>query len=138
MSQAQDTASQPTEPKSPFVHIGGADKVRAIVDRFYDLMDQDLAYAELRRMHEPDLGPMRDSLTGFLTAWLGGPRDWFEKRPGACVMSLHAHIEVSHETARQWIQAMSRALADEAVDPALRGRINEAFAHMAAGMAGRG
>ena len=132
-----DTETAAAPAATPFLALGGAPGVRGIVDRFYDLMDQEPAFGALRRLHEPDLSPMRDSRTGFLTAWLGGPRDWFATRPGACVMSLHANIEVSPETARQWIQAMSRALADQGVDPALRSRINEAFAHMAAGMAGR-
>ena len=53
--------------------IGGASAVRAFVDRFYDLMEGEPAYAALRALHAPDLGPMRESLAGFLTAWLGGP-----------------------------------------------------------------
>lgn len=123
-------------PTTPFETIGGAAAVRGFVDRFYDLMDTDPAYAALRALHAPDLAPMRDSLAGFLTAWLGGPRDWFEQRPGACIMSAHAKIPVTAETARQWTDAMARALADSPIDPGLVVRINEAFARMAQGMAG--
>ena len=62
-----------TRPRTAFDLVGGARLVRRVVDRFYDLMDADAEYAELRLLHAPDLSPMRDSLTGFLTAWLGGP-----------------------------------------------------------------
>ena len=48
-----------------------------------DLMEADPAYETLRALHAADLSPMRDSLSDFLMAWLGGPRDWFVQRPGA-------------------------------------------------------
>lgn len=118
--------------------IGGAEVVRRVVDRFYDLMDSDPAYAELRALHADDLAPMRDSLAGFLRGWLGGPRDWFAARPGACMMSVHAPIPVTPITAAQWVAAMGQSLGDVGVDRDLAARIDQAFTRMAAGMARRG
>lgn len=129
------TNSQNTQP--PYELIGGQEAVRRFVGRFYDLMDTEPCYAELRQLHAKDLQPMRDSLTGFLTAWLGGPRDWFDKRPGACVMSAHSDVPVNRQTAEQWISAMGRALGESGVDPALADAINAAFTTMAMGMARR-
>jgi hemoglobin len=109
--------------------------VRQIVDRFYDLMDEDPAYAELRAMHSADLAPMRDSLTGFMVGWSGGPRDWFAQ--GKCVMSLHAPLGVTAQTARQWLEAMARAI-DETVggrDPEIAKAMNDVLQQMAHGMA---
>ncbi len=111
--------------------------VRRLVDRFYDLMDSDAAYAALRGLHAHDLAPMRDSLTSFLTAWLGGPRDWFEQRPGACIMSAHAKIAITPQTADEWVRAISRALADVGIENPAREMIGVAFARMAQGMAMR-
>jgi hemoglobin len=124
-------------PASPYEAVGGRDGVRLFVDRFYDLMASDPRYAALRALHAPDLTPMRASLAGFLSAWLGGPRDWFDERPGACIMSAHARIQINAETARQWTEVMAQALADSAVDPELATRMNEAFARMAEGMTRR-
>ncbi len=87
------------EKASPYERIGGAEGVRRLVDAFYDTMERNPAYAELRAMHEPDLGPTRDSLTGFLSVWLGGPRKWIEKRGGFCIMSRHAKMNVTGATA---------------------------------------
>jgi len=113
--------------------IGGADTIRSIVNRFYDLMDTDPAYARLRALHAPDLGPMRASLADFLMAWSGGPRHWFEQRPGACVMSAHRSIAVDIATRDQWVEAMRRAI-DEHLEPGLGGSMIEALGRMATAM----
>lgn len=102
---ATETAAPPT---TPYERIGGEPVLRAIVDRFYDLMDADSAYAQLRAMHAPDLAPMRASLTSFFTGFTGGPRDWFDS--GKCVMSLHRPMAISAETSAQWMDAMRRAV----------------------------
>lgn len=120
-------------PITPYEMIGGADVIRAVVDRFYDLMDSDPAYAELRAMHAPDIGPMRNSLSEFLIAWSGGPRDWFEKRPGACVMSAHARFPIDVAMSNQWIHAMRRAV-DEHLEPRFARSMIEAMGRMASAM----
>lgn len=140
-----DSATRSTPPRAateetapvaqlPYEKIGGASAVRALVERFYDLMEHDPAYAALRAMHAPDLKPMRASLAGFLTAWLGGPRDWFEANPGKCMMSAHRALDIGSDQARQWVEAMGRALADTAVPADLAARMAELFARMAEGM----
>ncbi len=118
----------------PYELVGGHKGVRRIVDRFYDLMESEPAFAALRALHAPDLSPMRRSLSGFLTGWMGGPRDWFADNPGKCMMSLHASVGVDPLTAGQWVDAMRRALADSGVDPDLAARLDEAFTAMAFGM----
>lgn len=131
---ASASAQTAPAPVTPFDMIGGETEVRRFVDRFYDLMEGDPAYAGLRALHAPDLGPMRASLTGFLIAWLGGPRRWFEERPGACIMSAHRKFAINPAIAGQWTQAMARALADSQVDPVLAARMTEAFTNMSNGM----
>lgn len=123
---------------SPYIQIGGASTVHAVVARFYDLMEQDPAYAALRAMHAEDLGPTRESLEQFLIAWLGGPRDWFDARPGACIMGLHRGLGITPQTAQQWLHAMDRAVtADPRIEPALTEQMLDAFRRMARGMAAR-
>jgi hemoglobin len=126
-------AVQTKVPTTPYQMIGGADVIRAIVNRFYDLVDLDPAYAQLRAMHAPDLGPMRRSLADFLIAWSGGPRHWFEQRPGACVMSAHAKFPIDEAVSDQWVDAMRRAV-DEHLEPRFAGSMIEALGHMARAM----
>lgn len=134
---ASTSARTTSVPAAPFDLIGGEAEVRRFVDRFYNLMDSDPAYTALRALHAPDLGPMRASLSGFLIAWLGGPRHWFEERPGACIMSAHGKFAINRDIAGQWTHAMTRALADSQVDANLAARMAEAFTAMSNGMVNR-
>ena len=120
---------------TPFERIGERPVLSKLVDRFYELMDEDPDYAALRAMHATDLAPMRTSLTGFLMAWMGGPRDWFEQRPDACIMSAHANLGITRDTAEQWISAMARALNDTVNDSALIEAMLAALTQMSRGMA---
>ncbi|XJJ58291.1 group II truncated hemoglobin [Novosphingobium sp. BL-8H] len=121
--------------QTPHDLIGGAPVFEAIANRFYDLMEQDAAYAELRAMHAEDLGPMRKSLPRFLAGWAGGPRDWFEANPGKCMMSLHKDFAIDRQTAAQWADAMTRAIADVAPEPAhIAQAMTEVLSRMARGM----
>lgn len=111
--------------------VGGAAIVRQIVERFYDLLEQDENYAALRRLHAPDLAPMRRSLADFLAAWLGGPKDWFENNPGKCMMSAHRDVAISSETAQQWSSAMTQAIGDCVDDPHFGAKLAEALSTLA-------
>lgn len=117
---------------TPFDRIGGAAAVRALVDRFYDAMEHDPAYARLRAIHADDLGPMRASLTGFLTGWMGGPRDWFSQ--GKCVMSAHAPFIIDQQLRDQWIDAMDVALAATDMDAELHDLLAGGFRRVANSM----
>ena len=128
------TAEAPTT--SPFERIGGHPVLRAICERFYDLMDEDPAYAELRAMHAADLSEMRASLPLFLAGWAGGPRDWFEANPGKCMMSAHGSFRINSDTAVQWSEAMRRAIADsEVADREIADAMADVLDRMARGMA---
>jgi hemoglobin len=105
-------------PQTPFLRLGGTAVFQRIVDRFYDLMDSDPAYAGVRALHAEDLAPMRHSLAGFLSGWAGGPRDWFEANPGRCMMGIHKAYPIDQALARQWAEAMKRAIADTRTDDA--------------------
>lgn len=121
--------------QSPHDQIGGAPVFEAIANRFYDLMEQDPAYAELRAMHADDLEPMRKGLPRFLAGWAGGPRDWFEANPGKCMMSMHRDFPIDRQTAGQWADAMTRAIADVAPEPAnIAQAMTDVLARMARGM----
>lgn len=139
MSQAAPPAADPVAPRAPstpYQQLGGEPVVSAIVERFYDLMDGDPAYTELRAMHAPDLSHMRKSLADFLTGWMGGPRHWWDERPGACMVSMHSPFTITAIEAGQWAEAMSRAIAAQpGLEPKLAQALTDALAGLAIGMA---
>ena len=123
-------------PATPYHRIGGLAVLQLITDRFYDLMDSEPDFAELRAMHAADLAPMRDSLPRFLAGWSGGPRDWFEAHPGKCMASMHAPFPITHATADQWARAMRQAITDVApADQEIAVALGDVLTRMALGMA---
>jgi hemoglobin len=57
----------PVDPlNTPFAWIGGEARVKALTERFYDLMDLEPGYAALRAAHGPDLANARQRLFMFL------------------------------------------------------------------------
>ena len=61
------------EKRTPYELLGGDAKVRELVDRFYDLMEFEPAYKQLRAVHGNTLESAREKLYQFLCGWLGGP-----------------------------------------------------------------
>src|SRR3954471_17980796 len=68
----ENARMQPAERNSrtPYELIGGDAKVRELVDRFYDLMDFEPAYRQLRAVHGNTLESAREKLHHFLSGWL--------------------------------------------------------------------
>lgn len=134
-AEMQDETTAPETPNTPFYKLGGAPVFEAIANRFYDLMDEDPAFAELRAIHAADLTAMRQGLPRFLAGWAGGPRDWFEANPGRCMMSVHKPFTITHQLAGQWADAMQRAIADVAPQPADMARaMSDVLGDLARGM----
>lgn len=121
------------KPSTPYEILGGHEAVEAIVAHFYQLIDVDPAYKELRALHAADLAPIQHGLTQFLNSWLGGPKDWFER--GQCVMSLHRRFPINTGVAEQWADAMKRSIsAQPHIDKTLGRAMTERLSHMAQAM----
>lgn len=101
---------------SIFIRIDGSPAIRALVDEFYDLIEADPAYSGVMALHGSGTADVRASLAGWLSAWLGGPRDWFEQ-PHPCLMGLHLSLPITADLSAQWLQAMRRALERGAIEP---------------------
>ncbi len=122
MSEAA-AASGPT----PFERLGGEPGVRALVDRFYDLMDLEPAYAGIRALHPSVLDGSRDKLFWFLCGWLGGPSHYIERFGHPMLRARHLPYRIGIAERDQWMACMMQAMQDQAVDEALAQRLAEAF-----------
>ena len=110
-----------------FERVGGEAAVRALVDRFYDLMDLDPAYAVLRALHPSTLEGSRDKLFWFLCGWLGGPQHYTDRFGHPMLRARHLPFSIGVKERDQWLACMHQAMAELAFDPQLAQRLGESF-----------
>jgi hemoglobin len=100
--------------------LGGDDAVRALVDRFYDLMDSVPEYQVIRRLHPADLAGSRDKFYMFLSGWLGGPQLYAAKHGHPMLRARHLPFAIGLAERDAWLACMRQAMADCAIEPGLR------------------
>ena len=129
--------SESAEP-SAYSLLGGEAAVRTLVDRFYDLMDLEPAYAGIRRLHPSALDGSRDKLHWFLCGWLGGP-DLYQQRFGhPRLRARHLPYAIGIAERDQWMACMQQAMGEGGVDAALAERLHAAFFNTADWMRNQG
>ena len=110
-----------------FELVGGEARVRELVDRFYDLMDLEPAYAQLRAAHGPELENARQKLFWFLCGWMGGP-DHYQERFGHPRLKMrHMPFAIGVRERDQWVACMDQAMGETGVPEALRERLTKSF-----------
>ena len=129
--------SEPQE-VTAFERLGGEAHVRALVDRFYDLMDLEPGYAELRAVHGPTLDNARDKLFWFLCGWLGGPQHYVERFGHPRLRARHLPFAIGIRERDQWLACMRQAMQEQGVDTDLALRLQDAFFNTADWMRNKG
>ncbi|WP_428852506.1 group II truncated hemoglobin [Imbroritus primus] len=107
--------------------IGGEQKVRDLVDRFYDLMDLEPEFAPLRAMHPTTLDGSRDKLFWFLCGWLGGPNHFVDRFGHPMLRARHLPYEIGIAERDQWVRCMALAMQDQNVPEPLQMRLMDGF-----------
>jgi len=120
-------ASGTAQNVTPYDILDGDAGVRALVERFYDLMDLEPAYAELRAVHAATLDHAREKLYLFLSGWLGGPQLYVERHGHPRLRARHLPFAIASRERDQWLACMARALDDVACPAELKPRLVEAF-----------
>lgn len=132
-----DSDTSPTAVATPFEWMGGEGTIRQLVDRFYDLMDLEPGYAELRAVHGSTLDDVRDKLFWFLCGWLGGP-DYYQERFGhPRLRARHMPFSIGILERDQWVTCMDQAMGEVGVPEDLRARLNQSFMNTADWMRNR-
>lgn len=112
---------------TPYDLIGGEAAVRALVERFYDAMDEH--EPELARLHPLEDGRVsrasRDRFALFLIGWLGGPQEYMRQHGHPRLRMRHAHVPVNARFRDAWLRCMRLALANSTIDPASRAFLDE-------------
>ena len=108
--------SQPSasSPQSLFDLLGGepnaTNQIRAIVEAFYDVMDQDEKAKTIRQMHPEDLTSSREKLFMFLSGWTGGPQLYIEHYGHPFLRRRHIPFKIGEGERDQWIYCMTKGM----------------------------
>ncbi|MBM3389101.1 MAG: group II truncated hemoglobin [Betaproteobacteria bacterium] len=126
------------QPATAFEWVGGEAKVRALVDRFYDLMDLEPAYLGIRALHPPDMAESRNKLFWFLCGWLGGPAHYVERFGHPRLRARHLPYAIGLAERDQWMACMLQALREEGHPEALVERLLQSLFNTADWMRNKG
>jgi hemoglobin len=130
--------AEETPTLSAFDALGGEAALRGVVDRFYDLMDLEPAYAGIRALHPVALDGSRDKLFWFLCGWTGGPDLYVQRFGHPRLRARHLPYAIGIAERDQWLTCMEQAMAECGIDSALSERLAAAFFNTADWMRNKG
>jgi len=120
---------------TPYVELGGQERLRVLVDHFYDHIRADSP--GLRAMHPADDGNSRRNLFEYLSGWMGGPNLYTERKGHPKLRMRHMSFTIGREEAAEWMSCMRAALSDTGVAEPLLGFLESRFADLADHMRNR-
>ena len=118
-------------PPNHYQRIGGEQKVSALVQRFYQLMDELPEAYGIRKLHAEDLQGATDKLYKFLSGWMGGPQLYVDEYGHPMLRRRHLPFSISASERDQWLLCMDSALHEEVENPTLCQELSNAFAKLA-------
>jgi len=128
MSDSGDPVVAPADhTRTLYEQLGGEAGVRALVDRFYDLMDMDADLQPLRALHGPGLESAREKLRLFLSGYLGGPDLYVQRYGHPRLRARHLPFAIDAKARDLWLVCMGRALQDLQVPQPLAERLLHGF-----------
>lgn len=116
---------------STYDALGGAEGVRRLVDRFYEVMDELPETYAVRQLHPESLAGSAESLYEFLSGWFGGPSLYVAKKGHPRLRMRHHPYAISPARRDEWMLCMTTALSEQVSDESLRERLMQKFAQMA-------
>ena len=114
-------------PPTLYETIGGAARLRELVDRFYDIMQLETDFAGIHAMHPVPNDSSRDKLFMFLSGWMGGPDLYIEKFGHPRLRARHLPYAIGTKERDQWLHAMAQATGEVGMDEELRLRLMQSF-----------
>lgn len=111
--------------------IGGETILRALVDRFYDIMDSYPEAAAIRALHPKNLNQSREKLFMFLSGWSGGPALYIEKYGHPRLRQRHIPFSIGVIERDQWLWCMNKALDESEILLAVKEHLKSRFAEVA-------
>lgn len=112
---------------STYTRLGGEEKLRELVERFYKYMDSLPEVKELRAMHGENLAHIKQVLFEFLSGWFGGPGLYEQNRGQPRLRVQHLPFAIDKNLRDQWLLCMFKAMHDMQIPEALQQDLQKAF-----------
>ncbi len=109
-----------TETITLYEAIGGDATVRALTNRFYDLMDSLPEAARCRAVHPSDLTNARQKLYDYLTGYLGGPPVYVERHGHPMLRRRHFIAAIGPAERDEWLLCFRLAMQETIASEKLR------------------
>jgi hemoglobin len=100
--------------------LGGATGLRALVVRFYELMDELPEARGIRELHPLDLNSSVEKLFMFLSGFLGGPPLYVKEFGHPRLRARHLPFPIGVNERDQWVLCMETALQENVASETLR------------------
>lgn len=121
----------PDTPPNHYADAGGDAGVRALVDRFYDLMETAPEATAVRALHARSLKVSREKLYMFMSGWLGGPQLYTEQYGHPKLRMRHFPFAIASRERDEWLWCMERALAEHELPEATRAHLTSRLRQLA-------
>lgn len=112
-----DKIQEPGSSRSTFFELlGGVERIRELVEKFYDVMDTDPQAAGIRALHPADLTEAREKLFMFLTGWTGGPQLYIDRYGHPFLRKRHMPFAIGEAERDQWMYCMVKAMHEIGIE----------------------
>lgn len=128
-SRPSRTAHPWGDADTPYEQIGGGDRVRALADAFYDVIEE--KSPTLRAMLPASTANTRKKFSMYLSGWLGGPPLYEEKWGHPRLRMRHMPFSIGGDEADEWMRCMRAAMGRVGIEEPLRSFLDERFAPLA-------
>ncbi len=123
--------SRPQDTATLYHAIGGAEKVQALSQRFYDLMAQEPQWAALHALHRKDHQTNVELFYWFLSGWLGGPALYMKHTGHPRLRARHLHLPIDEHQITLWLGCFEKACAQCIANPFHRQQLIQAIRPLA-------
>lgn len=111
--------------------LGGAEGLRKLTRRMYELMATHPEGAAARAVHPPDLASSEEKFFEFMSGWTGGPPLFVDKHGPPMLRRRHFVAQIGPDEIAAWLFCFETAMAETVADPRVRDALREPVRRLA-------
>lgn len=110
---------------SLYDELGGEDVVEALVEHFYDIIEQDEEAAELHLLHMRGHGVAHSRVEQFMfmSGFFGGPQLYVQRHGTGSLRQIHEHVPIGPKMRDLWLACMEKAVDRVAIAEPQRSKL---------------